>query len=280
MNEGSCLCGALEYEVEGPFVFAGHCHCSMCRKHHGSAFATFLGFASSGLRWRQGEEKVVVFESSANGRRGFCGTCGSVAPMSFGELAMAPAGNLSGELSLEGQCHMFVASKAPWHEIADALPQFDESPPGYPPPAIDRPTVEATPGVVLGSCLCGDVRFELSGEADGLRHCHCRRCRLARSAAHATNLFATKEKFRFLSGEDSCATYKLPEAERFGNDFCKRCGSLVPRMAVGRPYVVIPAGALDTDPGLRPTAHIFVGSKAPWYEISGALPQYAEYPPA
>jgi hypothetical protein len=61
--------------------------------------------------------------------------------------------------------------------------------------------------------------------------------------------------------------------------FCRRCGSNVPSDHIPG-FVIVPLGNLDDDPGVRPLAHIFVGSKAPWYEIADALPQHAEYAPA
>ena len=78
MNAGACLCGALRYEVEGPFNNLMHCHCSMCRKHHGAPFATFVGASSKGFRWISGEGAAVEYPSSASGRRRFCGVCGLV----------------------------------------------------------------------------------------------------------------------------------------------------------------------------------------------------------
>ncbi len=305
--EGLCLCGALRYEIDGPIGFAAHCHCSMCRKFHGAAFATGFGAPASGFRWRNGADAVDEFQSSAQGRRLFCRHCGSAAPVIAGDLAILPAGNIDGELApknsplahspaqprlrttrpsdysdgllaLGKAPHMFVGSKAPWYEITDDLPRHDQYPPEYPAPSVERPAVAPRPGLVLGSCLCCGVAFELDGAPEMMRNCHCSRCRRARSAAFATNLFYPAERLRFVRGEELVAAYKLPEAERFGNNFCRRCGSLVPRVAPGRPYAVVPAGALDTDPGARASAHIFVGSKAPWWEITDDLPRHAEMP--
>ena len=74
-------------------------------------------------------------------------------------------------------------------------------------------------------------------------------------------------------------TYKLPEAERFAIHFCSRCGGGTPVEREGVPFILVPAGLLDSDPGGRPEAHILVGSKAPWYPIFDAIPQHAELPP-
>ena len=74
--------------------------------------------------------------------------------------------------------------------------------------------------------------------------------------------------------------YALPEARYFGTAFCRRCGSGLPRVSAGRGTVVVPAGTLDVDPGIRPSAHIYTAFKAAWFEITGDIPRYAELPPS
>ncbi len=81
----------------------------------------------------------------------------------------------------------------------------------------------------------------------------------------------------FTRGQELLPFYEVPEAERFTQTFCRVCGGKMPRVAVER-GAVIPMGALDDDPGFRPQSHIFVASKAPWFEIADDLPQHAEHP--
>jgi hypothetical protein len=131
---------------------------------------------------------------------------------------------------------------------------------------------------IRGSCLCGAVAFEFSNPRE-FRNCHCSRCRRSRGAAFASNMFVQPADFRWLKGEDQVVTYKHPGTKRFGNSFCRTCGSAAPRFIDALSAFLIPAGSLDTDPGIRPAYHIFVGSKAPWHEIADALPQHHEYPP-
>lgn len=133
--------------------------------------------------------------------------------------------------------------------------------------------------MIRGSCLCGAVAFEASKEFD-FRNCHCSRCRKARGAAFASNMFVRPADFRWLRGEDRLVSYRLPSAQRFGNVFCRSCGSPMPRVVPQRDFIVVPAGTLDSDPGARPACHIFVGSKAPWHEITDDLPRHLEYPPS
>ena len=281
MAEGTCLCGALRYVVDAPFTLMGHCHCSMCRKHHGSLFATFVGAPASHFHWVVGEQEVASYASSPGSTRNFCRVCGSVAPVVLPQLDLvfAAAGNLSGELGLKPDSHIFVGSKSPWYTITDRLRQYQAYPPGFSARAIERPVVEAKPGFVLGSCLCGDVAFEIEGTPLRAFNCHCSRCRRGRSAAHATNLFYAAETLRWTRGDGNVAEYRVPEAKRFTVAFCRRCGGGLPYLSSELKGAVVPAGSLDSDPGMQPLAHIFVGSKADWFDITDRLTQYAEYPP-
>src|SRR3954464_15499956 len=109
MNQGQCLCGTVRYEVDGPFQSMTHCHCSMCRKHHGAPFATYVSAPLAGFRWLSGQDAVVKFTAT----RTFCSTCGSVAPFFEEErgIVLIPAGNLEGELGIRPERHIFTASK-------------------------------------------------------------------------------------------------------------------------------------------------------------------------
>jgi hypothetical protein len=282
MANGRCLCGALRYQVDGPFGSMTHCHCSMCRKHHGAGFTTFVTAPLTGLRWIAGEGQVERYRSSAGWTRGFCRTCGSAAPGTLPGpgLALVPAANLEGDLGITPQAHIFVASKAPWDTIADDLPQYDAYPPEYGVEGQDRPPRTVREGAAGGSCLCGEVRYEATGAAVRMANCHCQRCRLGRGAAHATNVFYRVDQFRWLQGEALVREWKVPDAKFHTVAFCCRCGAKVPRVSPERGIVVVPAGSLDCDPGMRPQAHIWVSEKAPWFTIADSLPQFAAAPPA
>jgi hypothetical protein len=207
--------------------------------------------------------------------------CGSVAPLldeGIG-LAIAPAGNLEGDPGIRPTKHMFVASKAAWYAISDALPQYDEYPPEFGMPSTPREPVAVTPGTTQGSCLCGDVAYEISSPPLRMYFCHCSRCRQGSSAEHCANVFYKAEGFRWTRGADLVQNYKLPDAQYFGTAFCKRCGSAVPRVSFERNVAVVPAGSLDSEPGIAPAAHIYVGSKSPWTDIGDMIPQFEEMPP-
>ena len=132
--------------------------------------------------------------------------------------------------------------------------------------------------MIHGSCLCGKVRFELAGPPQFINHCHCSMCRKADTgAAFGSFLHADGRGFRWLSGESSIESY--PSSPGNVRAFCKVCGSHVPVLEEEGTHVIIPAGILDDDPDVRPIVHIHTASKAPWFEITDALPQFAGFPP-
>jgi hypothetical protein len=133
---------------------------------------------------------------------------------------------------------------------------------------------------MIGSCLCGSVQYEVTGEARRFWHCHCGRCRKSSGTGHASNLFVSPQTcITWKKGEDLLGRYKVPEAERFFNCFCKQCGSPMPRVVPELDGVLIPAGSLDTPSPLPAQARIFWDSRTDW-SCSDGLPAFAEYPPA
>lgn len=128
-----------------------------------------------------------------------------------------------------------------------------------------------------GSCLCGAVQYEISGEPTKFYHCHCQRCRKATGTGHASNLLVKPGSIKWLKGEELIKGYKVPEAIRFTNRFCSVCGSRVPRYAKEIDTIVIPAGSLDSEPPISPQARIFWDSRANWSCSGDELPVHSEY---
>lgn len=131
-----------------------------------------------------------------------------------------------------------------------------------------------------GSCLCGAVRYDITADVLHFFHCHCSRCRKATGTGHASNLIVRPGSVTWHSGEELIREYKVPEAERFTNRFCSRCGARVPRIAPDGSIGVIPAGSLDHDIGLAPDGRIFQDSRASWSCDGSAIPGYETYPGA
>lgn len=275
MNNGSCLCGDVAWTVDDEFTMLINCHCSICRKVHGSAFGAFAACAADRFRWVAGEDRIRVYQSSENGSRPFCPRCGSSVATVSGKLAYMPAGNLDGDIARSLDSHIFVAHKACWFDVVDDVPQFDEFPPDYPGVPVDNETRStATEGAVGGSCSCGTVRYEFDGPADRMVHCHCADCRKSRSAPFSTNVFVARDRFRWVVGESDLVHFEEPGKTHWPVSFCPACSSSMPGYIDDSRCMMIPAGAIDQDPGIRPQAHIRVASKAPWVEITDDLPQF------
>jgi hypothetical protein len=133
MLSGSCLCGKVAYEVAGPIAEVHHCHCGICRKSHAAAFSTYAQAARSTLRFTRGEEGLGRYRSSPPCERTFCRDCGSNLLFSsddFPDEVWFAIATLDGDHGLRPEVHVWVASKAPWHEIADDLPRFERFPSG------------------------------------------------------------------------------------------------------------------------------------------------------
>jgi len=127
--------------------------------------------------------------------------------------------------------------------------------------------------MIRGSCLCGRVRYEVRAFAAPALNCHCSMCRKAHGAAFGTYARVDAKDFTLVSGADDIASYA--SSAEVTRTFCKRCGSTLQFVHAKRPgSFALALGTLDEDPGIRPSRHIFVGSKAPRFEISDDLPQH------
>ena len=129
------------------------------------------------------------------------------------------------------------------------------------------------------SCLCGAVQFEILGSAKYFGFDHCSRCRKATGSAFAAELICNAANFRWIAGSLLVNTYEAPvriSAPGYRRASCTFCGGPVP--IVDDREVNVPAGTLDDDPALRPSAHIFVDFKAPWFEITDSLRRFGTKP--
>jgi len=137
-----------------------------------------------------------------------------------------------------------------------------------------------TQEIFRGSCLCGAVQYEISGDPQRFYHCHCSRCRKASGTGHASNMIVKATSVKWIKGEELIKVYKVPEAKRFARHFCSLCGSSVPRYTPETGFVVIPAGSLDGEPASKPQGRIFWDSRVSWSCGDEDIPAYSEYPPA
>ena len=130
-HSGSCLCGAVRFEIDGEFERFYLCHCEYCRKDTGSAHAASLFSASAALKWVSGEGNLRQFNlPSTRHSRSFCTTCGSALPITqmSGKLLVVPAGSLNTGVPIKPDAHIFVSSRAAWDDALEKLPTFDGLP--------------------------------------------------------------------------------------------------------------------------------------------------------
>jgi hypothetical protein len=128
MTKGSCLCRAIRFEA-GEVEFFGHCHCSMCRKAHGAAFATFACVPADNFRFVAGGELVKLYESSPGNHRAFCPVCGSNAPArsSDSKMVFIPAGLFDDDPGRSADAACSSIRKHPGGDPCE-LPKFKEYP--------------------------------------------------------------------------------------------------------------------------------------------------------
>ncbi|MCP5144052.1 MAG: GFA family protein [Gammaproteobacteria bacterium] len=130
---------------------------------------------------------------------------------------------------------------------------------------------------IKGSCLCGEVTFEIDGDFENFFICHCSYCRKDTGSAFAANLFTSAGALRWLSGQARVANFNLPST-RHARSFCAACGSALPNVQIEAGFCVVPAGCLDEDIGIGPQAHIFTASQAPWEGELASIKRYSGFP--
>ena len=128
--------------------------------------------------------------------------------------------------------------------------------------------------ILAGKCFCGAVQYQVADAFLYAMNCHCSNCR--RTTGSAFKPFAGIERSKLVVSTGDNALL-IQGDERNNDTHCKACGSLVYSIVRDGAYVHVALGTLVDDPTIRPSRHIFVGSKAPWFTITDDLPQYAEH---
>ncbi|MEM7208670.1 MAG: GFA family protein [Pseudomonadota bacterium] len=143
---------------------------------------------------------------------------------------------------------------------------------------IDKVNAKSAPAKLRGSCHCGSIHYEIHGELGPIVCCHCSQCRKSQGTAFATNAPVKTSDFHFVSGEEDLRQFQTsPDKVRA---FCQQCGSPIYSQLIKKPDVLrLRIGTLDTEIDAKPTAHIYVDSKAEWHEINDGLPQFSEREP-
>jgi hypothetical protein len=130
------------------------------------------------------------------------------------------------------------------------------------------------PRLLAGECLCGAVQYQVADAFAYALNCHCSNCRRATGAAFKPFAGIQRELFRVVAGDELLGIFGDTQAH---NAHCQRCGSLLYSVVREGAFVHVTLGTLLDAPTIRPSAHIFVASKAPWFDITDALPQYKAF---
>ena len=131
--------------------------------------------------------------------------------------------------------------------------------------------------MIKGHCECRRVSFEVDGEIDDFSHCHCSQCRRLHGAAFATFAGVQRNQFRYVSGKADTKAYK--SSGDHVRVFCAECGSnILVELSDEPDAYYVSMSTIEGDPPCPPGYHIFVGSKASWYEINDDLKQYDTFP--
>jgi hypothetical protein len=131
----------------------------------------------------------------------------------------------------------------------------------------------APPRSLTGKCLCGAVHYAVTDEFAYALNCHCSNCRRATGAAFKSFAGIARGKLKITEGGDHLLIFGGESAHDVR---CKKCGSLLYSVVRDGAFVHVTMGTLVDEPTIRPMAHIFVGSKAPWFTITDQLPQHEE----
>ncbi len=288
MNEnillkGACLCGDVTYQSSQKHDEIWNCHCHSCRKANSVAYATWIKTRVSSFKWLTIKSPITKRYSSPTMQRSFCSRCGSILPAySKKEGSMfLPAGGITNEHSLVPSADLHADEMPLWHTMPDQRRRDTKPVTGS---LCDTQNsvlhTECPDRKTTGSCLCGAIKYSVSGEADAIRGCHCSRCRQRSGSAYFTGMPVLFTDFEIDGDENNITSFFLAGSQYYGYRFCRTCGTLVPSIFPDGKRTVIAAGSLDSTPPVRLMFHIYYASKAPWLHLSEKETCFDEHPPS
>ena len=278
-HRGSCLCGEVAYEVEGPLEHAHHCHCSYCRKVHGTPYATGA-MARRGRRWLRGERSIARYESSPGFHRCFCTRCGSVAAGRSVRRA-ARSSRSASSTAIRACARRSTCSRRRRRRggrSATGCPRSTAFPPGIDAAPVRRiARCAIRPARRAAAACAARSRSGSKASRSCARSCHCGRCRKARGTAHATNMLVPIDGAALHARRGRARRVQDPRGEVLHADVLP---DLRLEGAARRPATAASRSCRwarsTTIRASGSREHIWVGSKAPWDEIHDDLPRYDE----
>ena len=131
---------------------------------------------------------------------------------------------------------------------------------------------------LFGKCLCGTIKFEISGESSRVYQCHCSLCRKASGSSSNSAMLVNSNGFSWLNGENHIMKYSTKSG--FKSEFCKKCGSPVPNKSGNGKLYWVPAGLLEEPIDKKIAVHLYVDSSASWDKafLDDSVPKHSEMP--
>lgn len=279
---GSCLCGDVTYKSSQEHSEMWNCHCYSCRKASSVAYATWIKTQVSSFSWLIAKSLISRHYSSKTMLRSFCSRCGSVLP-AYSEkenYIFLPASGITTEHNLVPSTDLFTLEMPTWYDMNGHLPchTIKTGREHVREQYADQHT-ECLNSENEGGCLCGSIRYRITGVVDAIRACHCSRCRRRSGSAYFSAMPVLFSEFHLDGDEKNIASFFLPGSQYYGYNFCRTCGTLIPTVFPDGKRTVIAAGSLDTTPPIRLKYHIFYGSKARWLNLNETEKCFNERPP-
>jgi ADP-ribosyl-[dinitrogen reductase] hydrolase len=131
--------------------------------------------------------------------------------------------------------------------------------------------------MIKGSCLCGEIAYEVSQLDLPIEHCSCHTCRKAHAAAFNTAAGVHRDHFHWLKGSDKLNSYESSPGKF--RHFCSNCGSHLVGEKLDQDYLILRVATLDDDPGLKPEFQIWQSHEVSWLEYGAHVPSYSEWEP-
>jgi len=129
-----------------------------------------------------------------------------------------------------------------------------------------------------GGCLCGEIKYEIDAQLNRFYFCHCEQCRKLTGSAFASNIQAQPTEITWIRGMDNVTRFDYPGKGSYTRVFCTKCGSSLPFINERGNTLYIPAGSLDSDPGILPDTNIFWDDRASWIEEGMNAPTCPGFP--
>ena len=196
------------------------------------------------------------------------------------ECIFLPASGITTGHGLEPSADQFSDEIPEWYgmdthqpcsvDVIDSAVESDQS---------SAQQAEFPTGTNEGSCLCGSLKYRITGGTDAIRGCHCSRCRQRSGASFFSAMPVLFSKFHIDGAEENITSFFLDGSQYYGYSFCNSCGTLIPTIFPDGKRTVIAAGSLDSTPPTGLKYHIYYGSKAPWLNLNEAEKCFEAHPP-